>query len=155
MVIIFGNSAEPATVSSQKSGGAADVVTPIVVPGYESHSEPVKVKEKQVVERKLRNAAHAGEFVALGVCVLGVAMTFDLNKKKLLNMLFQGLSAFAFCVIYATLDEVHQIFVAGRAFEFNDILNDSLGALIGILLFTFTVWAVDALAKKIKNKNAD
>ena len=155
MIVIFGNSAEPATVSSQKSGGAADVVTPIVVPGYETHPDPVKVKEKQVVERKLRNVAHAGEFAALGVCAVGVAMTFELNKKKLLNMTFRGLAAFVFCVVYAVLDEVHQIFVEGRTFELKDIMNDSLGAIVGVVLFTLAVWVLDALIRKIKNKNAN
>ena len=116
---------------------------------------PVKVKEKQVVERKLRNVAHAGEFAALGVCAVGVDLTFDLNKKKLLNMTFRGLAAFVFCVVYAVLDEVHQIFVEGRTFELKDIMNDSLGAIVGVVLFTLAVWALDTLIRKIKNKNAN
>ena len=39
--------------------------------------------------------------------------------------------AFAITVLCAVGDEIHQIFVPGRAFQTSDILVDSAGALIG------------------------
>ena len=156
MIYIFANSAQSSSESSKRSGNAADVVTPIVVPEYETHPEPVKVKEKQRVERSLRDIAHASEFAALGVCLFGVFTTFDFKRKKpFFNTLFRCLAAFGFCVVYAVSDEIHQLFVDGRACEFDDVVNDSMGALVGIFLFTLIVWAVDALIKKRKNKKAD
>ncbi|MBO7376468.1 MAG: VanZ family protein, partial [Clostridia bacterium] len=38
------------------------------------------------------------------------------------------------CVLFAVSDEIHQIFVPGRAFEISDIVTDSAGVLIGCLL---------------------
>ena len=43
--------------------------------------------------------------------------------------------SFVFCVLYAISDEVHQYFVPGRAMMATDVLIDSIGAILGCLLF--------------------
>ena len=42
---------------------------------------------------------------------------------------------FVICVLYAITDEYHQTFVAGRSGELRDVVIDSLGALLGILIY--------------------
>ena len=42
--------------------------------------------------------------------------------------------ALSLCVGYAIFDELHQLFVPGRACELSDILVDSLGSFLGIFL---------------------
>jgi len=42
-----------------------------------------------------------------------------------------------FCFLYAVSDEVHQIFVPGRAFAVGDIIIDTLGAALGIIVIYF------------------
>ena len=49
-------------------------------------------------------------------------------------MLRAALIALPFSVLYAASDEVHQLFVDGRAGSAVDVLIDSGGALFGILL---------------------
>jgi VanZ family protein len=44
-------------------------------------------------------------------------------------------SSAAFCILYAVADELHQLFVPGRAASPVDVLIDTGGALLGILLF--------------------
>jgi VanZ family protein len=39
---------------------------------------------------------------------------------------------FIFCFLYAVSDEVHQIFVPGRAFAIRDIIIDTSGAALGL-----------------------
>jgi hypothetical protein len=39
-------------------------------------------------------------------------------------------------IIYAILDETHQLFVPGRVFSIKDILIDSLGSLSSIIILT-------------------
>ncbi|MGV8147186.1 MAG: VanZ family protein [Alkaliphilus sp.] len=39
------------------------------------------------------------------------------------------------CVLYAISDETHQIFVPGRSAQVSDILIDSVGAAVGILIY--------------------
>ena len=38
-------------------------------------------------------------------------------------------------ILYAISDEVHQLFVPGRAFAFADILTDSAGILFAVLIY--------------------
>ena len=40
--------------------------------------------------------------------------------------------ALAICLAYGFSDEIHQLFVPGRAFEISDLAMDGLGSLIGI-----------------------
>jgi VanZ family protein len=47
-------------------------------------------------------------------------------------------AAFAFAAAYACTDEIHQSFVPTRQGQFSDVLIDSCGAAIGLLI----VWAV-------------
>ena len=39
------------------------------------------------------------------------------------------------CMLYAVSDEIHQVFVPARQFQFYDLLMDGAGALAGILLY--------------------
>ena len=60
---------------------------------------------------------------------MGFVDTYDIKKKnKILTALLVG-------VIYATLDEIHQIFVGTRSPAIKDIFIDSFGILFGILIF--------------------
>ena len=40
-----------------------------------------------------------------------------------------------FCFIYACTDEFHQLFVMGRSCEMRDVLIDTLGSFVGILIY--------------------
>ena len=40
-----------------------------------------------------------------------------------------------FCFIYACTDEFHQLFVMGRSCEIRDVLIDTLGSFVGILIY--------------------
>ena len=43
----------------------------------------------------------------------------------------------AYCVFYAAIDEIHQLFVPGRSGEIKDVLIDSCGSFIGIHFYYF------------------
>ena len=53
----------------------------------------------------------------------------------------------AFCFLYACSDEIHQYFVPGRACMFRDILLDTAGGTVGILI-TMLLWAIISLITK-------
>jgi len=42
--------------------------------------------------------------------------------------------------VYGLFDEIHQIFIPGRYFEWLDFLSDLIGALIGIMV---AQWIID------------
>lgn len=46
-------------------------------------------------------------------------------------------AALSFCIAYGLLDEWHQSFVPGRFSDFGDVVADTVGAAIGILVFAW------------------
>ncbi len=76
----------------------------------------------------IRKFAHMLEFTALSF-FLANSIYVTLKTKS------ATIIAFAITVLCAVGDEIHQIFVPGRAFQTTDILVDSAGALIGAILY--------------------
>ena len=58
------------------------------------------------------------------------------KKKKWITCV-----TFCYCTCYAALDEIHQLFVPNRSGQVRDVLIDSVGILIGIILFR-TIYGV-------------
>ena len=75
----------------------------------------------------LRKGAHFVEFAGLGLCLCN-ALYASFGHR--LTPVF----ALVGSVIYAISDEVHQIFSEGRACRITDVLIDSAGALLGIII---------------------
>ena len=75
----------------------------------------------------IRKLAHFTEYLILGTLVINMFTKNNAKKTYLLSILL--------CIIYAISDEIHQIFVPGRACQLKDILIDSVGSITGIYLF--------------------
>lgn len=75
----------------------------------------------------IRKLAHFTEYLILGILVINMFTKNNAKKSCLLSILL--------CIIYATSDEIHQIFTPGRACQIKDILIDSVGSITGIYLF--------------------
>ena len=74
-----------------------------------------------------REVMHSIEYLILGILVINA-----LNKTKHLNTTF---ISFMICFIYSVTDEIHQLFVIGRTFEYLDLGMDLIGYVIGIYLY--------------------
>ena len=82
------------------------------------------------LNRPIRKIAHASVYFVLSLLVLSTLLS--LNKYKLyINNIISLLWSF----LYACSDEYHQTFVVGRSGELIDVLIDTLGTIIGIVLF--------------------
>ncbi len=93
----------------------------------------------------IRKIAHMLEFTALSFSLYnGIFATWELKKSPLISLLIT--------VICAIGDEIHQIFVPGRAFQFSDILIDSTGAIIGVVVY-FIMLKIYLNIKERGNKN--
>ena len=101
-----------------------------------------------VIESDLiRTIAHCLEFMGLSVLLFNaVYVTWFLKLTPII--------AFLGTAFYATTDEIHQIFVPGRAFQISDILVDSTGALIGVTA-SFVILEIILSIKKRGNKNGN
>ena len=141
MGFIFSMSCENAEESSNTSGQTIKVVLS-TVPEFEKQPEEVKkniIEELQFITRK---SAHFIGYMILGILASGLILQYEnINKKYPL--------AFLICVIYAILDEIHQLFVPGRAGQVRDVLIDSAGSLLGIII----VMAFEKLLIKFNKKH--
>lgn len=99
----------------------------------------------ELEQEVIRTIAHCLEFMGLSVLIFNA--TYATWETKLTPLI-----AFAGTVLYAITDEIHQIFVPGRAFQISDILVDSTGALIGAVASLIILQFI-LLIKKRGNKN--
>lgn len=81
----------------------------------------------------IRKFAHITEFAVLGVLVYGFFFTFPISLSLR--------AALSFCLTagYAVSDEIHQLFVEGRACQISDMVIDSLGALLAVYVMNLIV----------------
>ncbi len=90
----------------------------------------------------LRKNAHFFVYLVLSLLVLSALRRSGLRGYKAM------VAAFVICVLYAISDEYHQTFVAGRSGELADVVIDSLGALLGILIY----YAIATISVKSRNR---
>lgn len=97
---------------------------------------PSKNKIQQIIEKwnyPLRKVAHASEYFIFTLLILLVLKNSKVSGIKMFAI------ALIICFIYACTDEYHQTFVKGRNGQFSDALIDTLGGIIGCLMYGFTV----------------
>ena len=81
----------------------------------------------------LRKCAHFSEYMILGI--FSMLTCLQIEWKRCI------IRTFAFCGGIAILDEILQLFVSGRVGNAVDVLIDSAGAFVGIVLvFAFARW---------------
>ena len=80
----------------------------------------------------LRKAAHIAEYAVLALLLLR-AITNSCKTGASGTRLFAGFLS----VLYAVSDEVHQSFIPTRCPRFTDVLIDSIGVILGIIIFNF------------------
>lgn len=89
----------------------------------------------------VRKAAHICEFAALGFFS---AIAFSYSFKSIRKVPF----ALAFSVLYAVSDEIHQLYVEGRAGQVRDVLIDTLGILGGIAVVLVLYFIINKWRKR-------
>lgn len=128
--LIFGFSSENATQSSSLSEDVVNFFENNFVPDFSSMSLAVQTKFTSVLTVIVRKGAHFSEYAVLG------ALTFSALKMLISTKLRFTISS-AFGLIYAATDEIHQLFVSGRAGRFTDVLIDFCGVLFGCTIAFF------------------
>lgn len=130
MLMIFCFSAQPAEESDETSGFFVSLILKLLFPDFESLDPDAKAALVQTASFFVRKAAHFTEYTLLGFALMLHAAA--LREKK--GLRFPGTTACIIGSLYAVSDELHQIFVPGRSGEGKDVLLDSAGVLLGVLL---------------------
>lgn len=126
---IFWFSAQPAVESEKISGSVAFRMVDAC--NHMFHADMTEVDMERMAEYinyPIRKAAHMTEYAILGLlfffCIVGYAK----EKKRIY------VAALCLTAVYAATDEIHQLFVEGRAGRVSDVCIDTIGALIGLVL---------------------
>lgn len=86
----------------------------------------------------VRKAAHFTAYFVLGILLFAA-----FGRSRVLGIR-RFIYTFVIAMLYAVSDEVHQLFVPGRSGEVRDVLIDSAGAFMGIIVYLLIVklWLV-------------
>ncbi|CDE95149.1 vanZ family protein [Clostridium sp. CAG:914] len=116
MFLIFLMSSFDATESTNQSNFIVNIITNIF-----------KIENIELLSFIIRKLAHFTEYLILGLLVANMFTKNNINNLYLISIIL--------CIIYATSDEIHQLFVPGRACQLRDILIDSIGSITGVYLY--------------------
>ena len=128
MSVIFAFSHQPAEESSDLSDRMIVRITEKV-----RHKELTDKEKEEVVEKftvLIRKTAHFIEYLILGILVYITILDFDKYKAKAFTY------AILICCFYACTDEIHQIFIPGRAGRVLDTIIDTLGSTVGVYIYS-------------------
>ena len=123
MALIFYFSHQPVMISNDLSMGITEPIIEII-----EIVTPIENAPVDTINHIVRKNAHFFLHFFLGIFVL-----IALKKSGVIG--YRSIMiALLFSVIFAISDEVHQLFVEGRGASLKDVLIDSIGATIGILI---------------------
>lgn len=130
MGVIFGMSAQTAEESAEVSNSIGQMLGKIFVQGYEDWSVEEQKAMAEKIEHPIRKCAHAMEYALLGFLLVG-AICDNKDERRSWNRL--GL-CMLIGALYACSDELHQTMVPGRAGQLTDVLIDSVGVIVGVMI---------------------
>ena len=171
-VVIFLFSARPAVVSAQDSGGIAEALARLFNPQFDALAAAERNAALHFFDHLVRKTAHFLEYAALGALSANAALQLMAWKHAWHAAHYEGpsypagvtpdaanaadplrriwapaLFGWAFATCYAATDELHQLFVPGRAGMLSDVVLDSCGALAGATLVALVAHARARRAK--------
>ncbi|MCR5825180.1 MAG: VanZ family protein [Oscillospiraceae bacterium] len=133
-VLIFCFSSQPASESGTISRGMLRWLLSLV--GYTPEQLP------ETLHHYLRKAAHFTIYALLGFCLRGA---FDAQTRVPPLPCSIGAAA-----LYAMSDEFHQSFVPGRGPQLSDVLLDTAGAALGVLMMTLLLHLLSLWRRRSK-----
>jgi len=130
MFTIFSFSNQQGTGSSSLSKNVASFIIDIFdIKNELSQQEKENVIEK--IEPIIRKLAHYAIYIIGGMLIINCAYVYGICNKN--AVIYSAI----FGIVYAAIDEMHQLFVNGRSGKIQDVIIDSIGILTGITVYIF------------------
>jgi len=127
MIFIFLFSSQEANESSKLSDSFIDKTVINVYKVFDSDLTQSKEHSiKEMLVTPIRKLAHLSVYLVLGILVYLTLTEYKIKKVVIYAIII--------CISYAISDEFHQLFVKGRSGEIRDVIIDTLGSSIGIIL---------------------
>ncbi|HPF19786.1 MAG TPA: VanZ family protein [Syntrophomonas sp.] len=123
---LFFFSSQTADESTRLSGEMIRTLLVFIRPEFLQMTAAQQAQWVASLQHLVRNAAHFGSYFVLAMlCMIALRQyPWRLARQAALTLLL--------CMGYALTDELHQLFVAGRAFEMVDLGLDLGGTLLGL-----------------------
>ncbi len=139
MASIFANSAMTGRVSS---GLSEAIIKSLVNFSAWFNDSSIIIRLREFIQSDffhilIRKTAHFIEFGILGLLVFGSTGIFKKIKE---SYIVRMAAASGFSLIYATTDEIHQLFVPGRVCSVVDVIIDFSGAVVFSGIVAFIMW---------------
>ena len=130
-------SAQNSQISSGVSGNISETVYEVIEDTF-----PDTTVSEESFEITIRNVAHFFLYFVLGGLIFNALYWHKFERIAVIGFSVIG------SMLYALTDEWHQTFVPGRGFEVKDLLIDTLGSIMGVLLIAFIFYRFN---KKVLN----
>ena len=128
MIIIFSFSNQKAIESTKLSNGLILKTVRIIEKINHKKYSDEEILNKFV--KPVRKMAHLTIYLILGILVFIYIDEYNLKNIILLSL--------GICLIYSISDEIHQLFIEGRSGKVTDVIIDTLGSFIGIMIVNKT-----------------
>lgn len=111
---------------AELSGGESNVIGRFI-------SELTRI-ETESLSMIVRKTAHFTEFMVLGICLSVNVKDILEAKSKAVYGYKEWVVTWLIGTLYAVTDEIHQLFVPGRACAFLDMCINSAGVAVGAMI---------------------
>ncbi len=145
--VIFMLSAQNGRVSDDVSEGFLEKILTRFVDGFEFKNS---AEQREMIDKYhafTRKLAHFSIYMLLGIALCCFIYQFKI-RNPLKKSFVIGIGS-----VYAITDEVHQFFVSGRSGQLSDVLIDTVGVIIGLIIFLMIYKLKKCKIIKIKYKN--
>ncbi len=149
MLMIFYFSSKPATISGENSLRIANYVMKLYENITDSVVDEHRIEKLDTLEHYIRKTAHVIEYAILAAAICLPLRLRGLKRRRLL--LWSVLAT----AIYAASDEIHQRFVPGRSGRLQDVLIDTLGAILGAIFFLLATGTLRHIGRDTKESIPD
>ena len=131
-VIFYFSNADANQTKNHSFGVTKTLVTQIIKITNNIHITNIEINDSNInniidnIHPYIRKLAHFTEYFILAILVLLMIKETNLNYYYTFTILF--------CIFMAILDETHQLFIDGRVGSIIDILIDTSGSLLYLLI---------------------
>lgn len=125
LIIIFNFSNQNGVISGGNSNGIIYSTLDIIYNIFNISKDNI-YEVLSIIHNPIRECAHVFEYFVLAFLTFKTLESFNIKENKYIITIL-------FCFLSASLDEIHQLFIVGRAFEYYDILMDTLGSILMLL----------------------
>lgn len=122
--------------NGEQSSGISRKVTTAITKNVKKIQQLEENKKQEVLaktEKVIRKLAHFSIYTIVGILLMALMSTYKIKKMNQVAIsLITG-------ILYASTDEIHQMFIPERTALITDVLIDSLGVSVGIVLVIFVL----------------